>query len=118
MLLLPKANHDTVEVLFVFLRWVASFSHVDEETGSRMDLANLATVMCPNIMYSRSSEPQRGEALMANCVVHHILESQDDFWVVPSGMEAILQDRELVANATEMSPVELMKRCAKYAGRT
>ncbi|WFD35793.1 Rho-type GTPase activating protein Rga1 [Malassezia cuniculi] len=115
MVLLPKAHRDTAEVLFVFLRWVASFAHVDEETGSRMDLANLATVICPNILYSRNSEPQHGEALVANHVVHYLLENQDEFWVVPSGMEAILKDRDLVSNATEMSPVELMKRCAKYA---
>ena len=117
MLLLPKAHRDTAEVLFVFLRWVASFAHVDEETGSRMDLANLATVMCPNILYARNSEPQRGEAFLANRVVQHILERQDDFWVVPDGMEAILRDRELVASATELHPVELMKRCAKYAAQ-
>ena len=49
MLLLPKGNRDTIEVLFVFLKWVASFSHVDEETGNRMDLHNIATAISPNI---------------------------------------------------------------------
>jgi hypothetical protein len=37
-LLLPKYHRDTMEVLFVFLKWVASFAHMDEVTGSKMDL--------------------------------------------------------------------------------
>ena len=113
-LLLPRAHRDTMEVLFVFLKWVASFSHVDEETGSRMDLPNLATVMCPNLLFSRS-EPTRGEAILANRVVAHLLERQDDFWVVPEDMEAVLEDRVLVAAAPEMHTQELLRRCAKYA---
>ncbi|EFP88891.2 uncharacterized protein PGTG_14230 [Puccinia graminis f. sp. tritici CRL 75-36-700-3] len=32
------------------MKWVASFSHLDEETGSKMDLQNLATVITPNIL--------------------------------------------------------------------
>ena len=32
MLVLPKAHRDTLEVLFVFLKWVASFAHLDERT--------------------------------------------------------------------------------------
>lgn len=112
--LLPKVHRDTMEVLFVFLKWVASFSHVDEETGSRMDLPNLATVVCPNILYARASEPTRGETILANRVVEHLLERQDEFWVVPEDMEAALEDRVLVAAAPEMSAAELLKRCGKY----
>ena len=43
--LLPRYNRDTMEIVFVFLKWVASFSHIDEETGSKMDLPNLSTVI-------------------------------------------------------------------------
>jgi hypothetical protein len=32
--LLPKSHRDSLEVLFSFLNWVASFSHVDEESGA------------------------------------------------------------------------------------
>ena len=56
MLVLPKAHRDTLEVLFVFLKWVASFSHLDERTGSKMDLPNLATVICPSILYSQGRD--------------------------------------------------------------
>jgi len=41
-----------MEVLFSFLKWAASFSQVDEESGSKMDIHNLATVMAPNILYA------------------------------------------------------------------
>ncbi|WFD08158.1 Rho-type GTPase activating protein Rga1 [Malassezia vespertilionis] len=114
-LLMPKAHRDTMEVLFVFLRWVASFSYVDEETGSRMDLPNLATVMCPNILYTRSAEVTRGDAVVANRVVCHLLAHQDDFWVVPKEMEPILQDRALISAAQDLGAQELMKRCQAYA---
>ena len=115
-MLLPRAHRDTMEVLFVFLKWVASFSHVDEETGSRMDLANLATVMCPNILYSRASEPTRGETILSQRVVQHLLEHQDAFWVLPDDLEAILRDRALVAAAPDLPSVELLRRCAALGG--
>ena len=49
--LLPKAHRDTMEVLFTFMNWVSSFSHVDEESGSKMDIHNLATVITPNVLH-------------------------------------------------------------------
>lgn len=39
-----------MEVLFAFLAWASSFSQVDEESGSKMDIHNLATVIAPNIL--------------------------------------------------------------------
>lgn len=71
-----------MEVLFVFLKWVASFSHVDEETGSKMDLQNLATVISPNILYAKGKDPARDESFSAARAVHELLELQDDFWEV------------------------------------
>lgn len=116
VLLLPRAHRDTLEVLFVFFKWVASFAHVDEETGSRMDLANLATVICPNILYSRTVEPSRSEAVLAIQLVASMLEHQDEFWFVPERMLPILQDRALIAGAAELSTPDLLKRCSKYVG--
>lgn len=45
-----------MEILFSFLNWVASFSHIDEESGSKMDIHNLATVVTPNILYSKNKD--------------------------------------------------------------
>jgi hypothetical protein len=80
--LLPKAHRDTVEVLFIFLKWVASFSHIDEETGSKMDLSNLATVICPNILYAKGRDPNKDESFKAIRAVSELLEQQDRFWHV------------------------------------
>ncbi|KAJ2966038.1 hypothetical protein NUW54_g13923 [Trametes sanguinea] len=93
-LILPKAHRDTLEVLFVFLKWVASFAHLDEETGSKMDLQNLATVICPSILYSRGANAVRDESFGAIRVVTMLLENQDEFYCVPEEFLPILQDED------------------------
>lgn len=117
ILLLPKAHRDTLEVLFVFLKWVASFSHVDEETGSKMDLQNLAMVLGPNILYAKSQDPAKDELFLANRAILCLLENQDEFWLVPPELEAVLQDRELLSASSELTSRDILKRCEKYAKR-
>ena len=68
--------------MFIFLKWVASFAHVDEETGSKMDIGNLATVICPNILYAKGKDPTKDESFMAIGAVRELLEYQDRFWQV------------------------------------
>ncbi|KDN45879.1 RhoGAP-domain-containing protein [Tilletiaria anomala UBC 951] len=113
--LLPKAHRDTMEILFVFLKWVASFSHIDEETGSKMDLSNLATVLAPNILYSKGPNPAKDETFLANRAVLNILENQDSFWTVPRELEVVLQDRELMHQSSDMTSRDILKRCEKHA---
>jgi hypothetical protein len=55
--LLPKPHRDSLEILFCFLKWAGSFHQVDEESGSRMDVKNLATVIAPNVLYTNSKAP-------------------------------------------------------------
>ncbi|CAO1629926.1 unnamed protein product [Parajaminaea phylloscopi] len=116
-LLLPKAHRDTLEVLFVFLKWVASFSHVDEETGSKMDLQNLAMVLGPNILYAKGQDPAKDELFLANRAILCLLENQEEFWMVPEDLEAVLQDRELLSASSELTSRDILKRCEKYAKR-
>jgi len=71
-----------MEVLFSFFKWVASFSHVDEETGSKMDLHNLAKVITPNVLYSKSKDPSKDDSFLAIEAVHSLLKYQDDFCLV------------------------------------
>ena len=71
-----------MEILCVFLKWVASFSHIDEDTGSKMDLPNLATVICPNILYSKEKDPTKDESFLAIRAVTELLVHQDDFYCV------------------------------------
>lgn len=51
--MLPRSHRNLLEVLLGFFRWVASFASTDEESGSKMDTHNLATVIAPNILFSR-----------------------------------------------------------------
>ena len=52
--LLPKCHRDSLEILFCFLKWAGSFHQVDDDSGSKMDIKNLATVVAPNILYNGS----------------------------------------------------------------
>jgi hypothetical protein len=85
--LMPKSHRDTMEVLFSFLKWTASFSQVDEESGSKMDIHNLATVIAPNILYAKEKAPgakqpnipQVDESFLAIEAVNTLIEYNDYF---------------------------------------
>ena len=113
-LLLPKCHRDTMEVLFVFLKWVASFAHMDEATGSKMDLPNLATVICPSILYSRGRDVVRDESFGSIRVVTQLLENQDVFYCVPEEFLSILRDKEQFASSMELPSKDFMKKCENY----
>lgn len=57
--LLPKCHRDSLELLLHFLKWAGNFHQVDDESGSKMDVRNLATVIAPNILY----DPVKGPSL-------------------------------------------------------
>lgn len=117
MLLLPKGNRDTIEVLFVFLKWVASFSHVDEETGNRMDLHNLATVISPNIFRNtptKGNDSVRVEHFEGIRVMNSLLEHQDEFFMVPEDFSSLLRDKDYFANCIDMPSRDFLKKCEMY----
>jgi hypothetical protein len=66
-------------VLFAFLKWTASFSHVDEESGSKMDVHNLSTVMAPNILYSNIKQPPVDDSFLAIEAVNLLIQSNETF---------------------------------------
>jgi hypothetical protein len=72
--LLPKVHRDTMEILFTFLVWVSSFSTVDEESGSKMDLHNLATVIAPNILYANQKSADMDSSFLAIEAAHTMME--------------------------------------------
>ncbi|KAF9429337.1 hypothetical protein BGZ76_001442 [Entomortierella beljakovae] len=109
--LLPKPNRDCMEAICSFLRWVASFSHVDEETGSKMDLHNIATVVTPNMLYSKSKDPIKDESFLAIETVMGLLEFQDEFCLVPEDLSLILSDQDLVESSMDLSSKDILKRC-------
>ena len=117
MLLLPKGNRDTVEVLFTFLKWVASFSHVDEETGNKMDMHNLATVISPNIFRSspaKGTDTVRVESFESIRVMDSLLEHQDEFYLVPEEFLPALRDQEYFGTSMELPSKEFLRKCEAY----
>ena len=66
-----------MEVLFTFLNWVSSFCAVDEDTGSKMDIHNLATVIAPNILYPNVKSPDMEASFLAIEAVHALIECND-----------------------------------------
>ncbi|KAF8892087.1 hypothetical protein BD779DRAFT_1510773 [Infundibulicybe gibba] len=113
-LLMPKSHRDTMEAIFVFLKWVASFAHMDAETGSKMDLGNLATVICPSILHARGRDPMRDETFGGLKVVTALLENQDEFFTVPLEFLSILHDQEYFVSSMELPGKDFMKKCDTY----
>ncbi|KAI7903638.1 uncharacterized protein BX663DRAFT_507164 [Cokeromyces recurvatus] len=90
--LLPKANRDTMEVLFIFMKWVAQFAEDAEGGGSKMTVENLATVIAPNILYSKSKDPQKDESLCAIETVNLLIQNAEEFATVPEDFIPLLQN--------------------------
>lgn len=81
--LLPQTNRDSLEVLFSFLKWVSTFHQVDEETGSRMDVHNLARVIAPNVLYSTAKSPSfSDEPMVAVSCVEDLIQFIEDMCMV------------------------------------
>ncbi|KAG8631545.1 hypothetical protein KVT40_000685 [Elsinoe batatas] len=115
--LLPKSHRDTMEVLFNFLNWVSSFSHVDEESGSKMDIHNLATVMTPNILYLNDG-PKTGPIIDTNVndsflaieAVHDLIYHNEAMCEIPEDLSLILNDSSLFSSSADMTTKEILKR--------
>ncbi|KAJ2880919.1 Rho-type GTPase activating protein Rga1 [Coemansia asiatica] len=118
VILLPQANRDMLNVLMTFLTWVSTFSYVDGQTGSKMDILNLATVITPNILYADVKEPTRGDrddtfSYEACNVIQQFMESGEFLWMLPDAVIAFLRDNstEFVDGTSELNTKELLKRC-------
>ena len=126
--LLPKTHRDSLEILFSFLNWASSFSHMDEETGSKMDTHNLATVITPNILYPNSKNIGMDESFLAIEAVHSLIDYNDQMCEaslitdpshptlsdqpnqVPEDLQSILNDSSLFNNSSDITTKEILKR--------
>ncbi|BFZ62169.1 Rho-type GTPase activating protein Rga1 [Saitoella coloradoensis] len=115
--LLPKPHRDTMEIIFFFLNWVASFSHVDEESGSKMDIHNLATVITPNILYADSKDAAMDESFLAIEAVHSLIEYNEEFSLVPEDILMLLHDQELFSGSAELTTKDILRRCEEALSR-
>lgn len=109
--LLPKAHRDTMEVLFCFLNWAASFSVVDEESGSKMDVHNLATVIAPNIMFSNAKTETMEDSFYAIEAVSTLISYNELMAEVPEDIQTILND-SLFGGSADLTTKEILKRYA------
>ena len=50
-----------------------------------MDLHNLATVITPNVLYSKSKDPSKDDSFLAIEAVYSLLKYQDEFCLVSLG---------------------------------
>ncbi|KAL8871530.1 MAG: hypothetical protein Q9174_002659 [Haloplaca sp. 1 TL-2023] len=109
--LLPKTHRDSLEILFSFLVWASSFSQVDEESGSKMDTHNLATVITPNILKDKSPVVGMDEnSFLAIEAVNSLIEFNDQMCEVPEDLQSILNDSSLFNNPSDITTKEILKR--------
>ncbi|KAI9464264.1 hypothetical protein F5148DRAFT_187508 [Russula earlei] len=113
-LILPKSHRDTLEVLLVFLKWVASFAHSLDDTGSKMDLSNLATVIGPSILFSAGRDPAFESSFGVIRVVTELLENQDEFLTVPEDFLPLVHDQDHFVHSMDMPSKDFMKKCEAY----
>lgn len=100
-----------MEVVFKFFTWVAQFAHVDEESGSKMDEHNLATVVAPNVLYSKQKEPGMDDSFAAIETVYAMIKYSEEFACVPEDLMIILQDTKLFSNSADLTTKDILKRC-------
>ncbi|KAI0008045.1 rho-type GTPase-activating protein [Xylariaceae sp. FL0662B] len=109
--LLPQIHRDTLEVLFSFLKWVATFHQVDEDSGSRMDVHNLARVIAPNVLYTNSKSPSfSDEPMAAVACVEELIQYNEEMCMVPVEIMDILSDSTLFSNNGDITTKEILKR--------
>lgn len=107
--LLPKAHRDCLEILCSFFNWVASFHQIDEESGSKMDTHNLATVIAPNILLTNAKTPV-DDNFLAIEVVHTLIECNEQMCEIPEDLQSILNDPTLFNNSSDITTKEILKR--------
>ncbi|KAI5804929.1 hypothetical protein EDC01DRAFT_350474 [Geopyxis carbonaria] len=115
--LLPKSHRDSMEILFTFLNWAASFSHIDEESGSKMDIHNLSTVITPNILYSKNKDAGMDDSFLAIEAVHTLIEYNEAMCEVPEDLLSILNDSNLFASGADVTTKDILKRYGDIANR-
>lgn len=109
--LLPKANRDTMEVLFNFMKYVAQFAEDDNGGGNKMHIANLATVIAPNVLYSKSKDPVKDESFYAIEAVTVMLQNAEEFATVPEDFIPLLKNLSYEEGDMELNVRHILKKC-------
>lgn len=115
--MLPRSHRNLLEVLLYFFSWVASFAEIDEETGSKMDIHNLATVIAPNILFSKQNsqadaQPQGGDTyFLAIEVVNQLIDMHEELCVIPDDLLQFFDKCGFVSD--NITTKEIMNRVDK-----
>ncbi len=114
-LILPKCHRDTLEVLFVFLKRVASPENDESRrlTGTQLNFSDLARGIANSVLY-RGGELEGREYGNGVRTVIEILKHQDTFFTVPEEFLPLLQDQYFFADSMELSGKDFMKQYEMY----
>ncbi|KAK4158139.1 hypothetical protein C8A00DRAFT_28850 [Chaetomidium leptoderma] len=114
--LLPKPNRDSLEILFCFLKWVGSFHQVDDESGSKMDIKNLATVIAPNVLFDKNRTfSLDSDPMFAIEAVEVLITNIGEMCLIPDDLVDILNDQALFNSSGDLTTKEILK---KFSDRT
>jgi hypothetical protein len=84
--LLPKPNLDLLNVIIWFFEKVSRLSGTVENRavgqGNRMDIDNMAVVLAPNVLYSKSKNPVDDDSFLCIQVIKMLMLYQDEIWRV------------------------------------
>ena len=119
--MLPRSHRNLLEVLLYFFSWVASFSDIDEETGSKMDTHNLATVLAPNILHSSASATDNGTNQSSDAhflaieVVNQLIEMHEKLAIIPGDVWEFYEKLDLgkCTKLDQISTKEVMNKIQK-----
>ncbi|ORX82066.1 RhoGAP-domain-containing protein [Anaeromyces robustus] len=97
--LLPKCYRDLLEVLLLFLKHISTLTDTNNNSGTKMNAENLATVIAPNILYSKYKDQDMDESMLAIKAVKKLIEHPELSYIVPENIVKMLKLNEEKENS-------------------
>lgn len=107
--MLPIHHRNVAEVLFSFLYWAPSFSHVDNHSGSKMDIHNISTVITPNILYKDNDMTKVQNVKQAETYADAFAENEgEEYYIAIETVEYCITHNEELSKVPKLL-VDLLK---------
>ena len=107
--MLPIHHRNVAEVLFSFLYWASSFSHVDNHSGSKMDIHNISTVITPNILYKDNDMTKVQNVKQAETYADAFAENEgEEYYIAIETVEYCITHNEELSKVPKLL-VDLLK---------
>lgn len=84
---------------------------MEDDSGSKMHIVNLATVLAPNILYSKSKDPTKDESFFAIETVTMMLQNAEEFATVPEDFIPLLQNLSYEEGDMDLNVRHILKKC-------